>query len=175
VGVGYELVGIELGYSFLARKYFNSKLIKNVPEYYRPLVRGNLEALGNANRSARLVNDLSVGYSFPFLDDLPGIDGLALLLDVMIINDFNYAVAEQIDAYTSPYAKPGVGREDWLWSTIELGYSPFEELWFNLGLTALHPVIDASTENVIFPLFGSMGDLSADNWASWYLDVVYTF
>ena len=83
-------------------------------------------------------------------------------------------IVPDADPYTSPYAKMGPGREDWLNTTLELGYSVTEAIYLGLGLTAFHPAKDASTEYFILPLFGTVGSLSADNYAAWYFDISYT-
>jgi hypothetical protein len=174
-GLGYEIQGASLEYGILARKYLNYRVVSAVPEYARPLVRGNLDVLGSANRSARLIHQFTASYGFPMLEGLPGLSSLAVTLDFWILNDFSYDIVPDDDPYTAPHAKKGGGREDWLWTTLDVSYAPLDWFTVSTGLTALHPAVDQSTENLIFPLFGAMDSLAADNYASVYLDFILSY
>lgn len=174
-GLSYEIEGASLSWGIQGRKYLNYRVVGAVPEYARPLVRGNLDVLGTANRSGRLIHQFTAAYGFPMLEGLPGLSSLAITLDFWILNDFSYDIVPDDDPYTSPYAKKSGGREDWLWTTLDVSYAPVEWFTVSTGLTALHPAIDASTENLIFPLVGAMDSLAADNYASVYLDLIVSF
>lgn len=173
--VRYEIHGFELSYAGTARKFFNLEGAARVPVYYRPLVRGNTAALGSASPSVRVVNELSATYDFPFLDGVAVLDGVYVLADFMLVNDFNEDIVPADDPYTSPHAKSGGGREDWFWPTLELGIEATSRITVALGITSYHPAIDATTERVILPLFGAFDSLAADNYTSVYLDVTASF
>ena len=92
---------------------------------------------------------------------------------LLVINDFNYDIAD-VDELSSAYAQDGMGRNDLFWPTIGVAYDVLDNLSVEVGVTALHKA-QHDDGSFIFPLFGAMNSLAADNYASWYLDITYMY
>lgn len=176
VGARYSLAGFLLSYRFSTTGYLSSTAVPAVPSSQLTRLRsGESAALGTPSKALRFINAFTVSYTpTEWAKDIPVVEDMSAFVNLMVINDLKYAVTDEVDQFTSPFATPGMGRNDLFWTTIGVAYDIVDNLSVELGLTALH---NAQHDNgdFIFPLFGAMGSLSADNLSSWYLDFTYLY
>ncbi len=103
-----------------------------------------------------------------------------------VINAFRYALTDKRDAFTSPNADAGPGREDLLTYAVWTGYSfagknriqglPVD-LTCNVGIRALHGAQSDDNKKILWPLFypAFAENRAANNYGSAYVQIAANF
>jgi hypothetical protein len=175
VSVDWAWEGLSLSYGFAFRKSFhlNTNAVHNANNYAEPTLMfrpGGAEDLGDGavaigelrNTSHIVSNSFQIGYTF--------LEQFSAGVSLGVNNIFKYTQPLS-DEYSSEYAS-AAGQVDVTMGGIELGYQPWENLGFALGVVSQQPAFSSDNKQLRFPFYDFVSP--SNNFTAVYFDVIGT-